>query len=63
MRSDSAGASHDFVTACIERNIEVSVGMPVEGRVRDALLLVQEEDSVRQSRRTARSETVPGSPN
>jgi len=46
VRSDSAGASHDFVDACAERNLEVSIGMAIDGRVRDALLLVQEEDWV-----------------
>ena len=45
-RSDSAGASHGFVNACAERNIDVSVGMAIDGRVREALLLVQEEDWV-----------------
>ncbi len=46
VRSDSAGASHDFVDACAERNIEVSIGMAIDARVREALLLVQEEDWV-----------------
>ncbi len=44
VRSDSAGASHDFVDACAERNIEVSVGMAIDARVREVLLLAQEED-------------------
>ncbi len=43
-RADSAGASHGFVDALVERNIGYSIGFPVEGRERDALLLVQEED-------------------
>jgi hypothetical protein len=45
-RADSAGAraSHDFVDALVERNIAYSIGYAVDGRVRDALLLVQEED-------------------
>lgn len=43
-RADSAGASHDFVDALVERNIGFSLGYAVDGRVRDALLLVQEED-------------------
>ena len=46
VRSDSAGASHWFVEACAERNIEVSIGMAVDERVRGALLLAQEEDWV-----------------
>jgi Transposase DDE domain group 1 len=44
VRTDSAGASHEFVDACLERNCEVSIGFPVDGRIRDALLLAQEED-------------------
>jgi hypothetical protein len=43
-RSDAAGATHEFVEALRERGITYSVGHPVDGRVRDALLLVQEED-------------------
>ena len=45
-RADSAGATHDFVDALVERNIGFSIGFDVDGRVRDALLLVQEEDWV-----------------
>jgi hypothetical protein len=44
VRSDSAGATHDFVAACLRRNLEISFGMPVDERVREALLLAQEED-------------------
>lgn len=44
VRSDAAGASHDFVEALRERKIAFSIGHPVDGRIRDALLLVQEED-------------------
>jgi hypothetical protein len=43
-RADSAGATHDFVDALVERNIGFSIGFDVDGRVRDALMLVQEED-------------------
>lgn len=43
-RADSAGATHDFLDALAERNIGFSVGFDVDGRVRDALLLAQEED-------------------
>ncbi len=44
VRADSAGASHWFIEACADRNIEVSIGMAVDERIREALLLVQEED-------------------
>lgn len=43
-RSDAAGATHGFVEALRDREIAFSVGHPVDGRVREALLLVQEED-------------------
>lgn len=43
-RAGSAGATHGFVDALVERNIGFSVGFDVDGRVRDALLLAQEED-------------------
>ena len=46
VRTDSAGASHRFVDACIERNLELSIGFPIEGRIKDALLMAQEEDWV-----------------
>jgi hypothetical protein len=44
--ADSAGATHAFVDALVERNIGYSIGFDVDGRVRDALLLAQEEDWV-----------------
>jgi Transposase DDE domain group 1 len=44
VRSDSAGASHGLVRAVLEANAEYSIGYQIDGRVRDALLLVQEED-------------------
>ncbi len=44
VRADSAGASHGFVRAILEANAEYSIGYQIDGRVRDALLLVQEED-------------------
>lgn len=47
MRADSAGASHWFVEHCTDCNIEVSVGMHVDGHIREALMLVQEEHWVR----------------
>lgn len=46
VRADSAGATHGFVDALVERNIGYSIGFDVDGRVRDALLLAQEEDWV-----------------
>ena len=44
VRTDSAGATHDFVDACRQRGVRFSVGLPVNAAVRDALLLAQEED-------------------
>jgi hypothetical protein len=44
VRTDSAGATHDFVDGCRDRNVAFSVGLPVDQRVRDSLLLAQEED-------------------
>lgn len=43
VRADSAGATHGFVEALRSRNIEFSLGYAIDGRVRDGLLLVQEE--------------------
>ena len=43
VRADSAGCSHGFVRAINEANAEYSIGHPIDGRIRDALLLVQEE--------------------
>ncbi|MGH3849757.1 MAG: IS1380 family transposase, partial [Pseudonocardiaceae bacterium] len=45
-RADSAGATHDFVDALRQRNIGYSIGFDVDGRVRNALMLAQEEDWV-----------------
>ena len=47
VRADSAGASHRFVQALSEANFDYSIGFPISGSVRDALLLAQEEDWVR----------------
>lgn len=44
VRTDSAGASHWFAEECQDRNLGFSLGYWIDGRVRDALLLVQEED-------------------
>jgi hypothetical protein len=44
VRVDSAGATHGFVRGIVEANCDFSIGYLVDGRVRDALLLLQEED-------------------
>ena len=44
MRADSAGATHGFVLGSVESNCDYSIGYPIDGRVWDALQLVQEED-------------------
>jgi hypothetical protein len=44
VRTDTAGATHDFVDGCRQRQVRFSIGLPVDQRVRDALLLTQEED-------------------
>jgi hypothetical protein len=44
VRADSAGASHGFVEAIVAANCDFSIGYPIDQRVRDALVLVQEED-------------------
>lgn len=46
VRADSAGATHRFVDGLDEANCDFSIGHPIDARVRDALLLVQEEDWV-----------------
>lgn len=47
VRADSAGATHRFVRALDDANFDYSIGFPIGGSVRDALLLAQEEDWVR----------------
>ncbi len=47
VRADSAGASHRFVSSLSDANFDYSIGFPISGSVRDALLLAQEEDWVR----------------
>jgi Transposase DDE domain group 1 len=47
VRADSAGATHRFVHSLSVANFEYSIGFPISGSVRDALLLAQEEDWVR----------------
>ena len=44
VRADSAGASHGFVRGLVEANIECSIGHQINAKVREALLLFQEED-------------------
>jgi len=44
VRADSAGASHGFVRGLVEANIEYSIGHQINAKVREALLLFQEED-------------------
>jgi hypothetical protein len=51
VRADSAGATHGFVDALVEANCDFSIGFPIDQGVRDALVLVQEEDWV-QARET-----------
>jgi hypothetical protein len=46
VRADAGGASHWLVEECGHRNLRFSVGYWIDGRVRDALLLAQEEDWV-----------------
>lgn len=44
VRADSAGATHGFVEAIVAANCDFSIGFPIDQGVRDALVLVQEED-------------------
>ena len=44
VRTDSAGATHDFIDGCRDRGVRFSSGLPVDERARNALLLAQEED-------------------
>jgi hypothetical protein len=44
VRADSAGATHGFVDAIVEANCDFSIGFSIDQGVRDALVLVQEED-------------------
>jgi hypothetical protein len=46
VRADSAGATHRFVQALADANIDFSIGFPIAGQVKDALLCAQEEDWV-----------------
>jgi hypothetical protein len=44
VRCDAGGTTHWLAEECRHRNIGYSLGYAIDGRVRDALLLVQEED-------------------
>jgi hypothetical protein len=44
VRTDTAGATHDFIDGCLERGVRFSVGLPIDAAVRDAFMLVQEEN-------------------
>ena len=44
VRADAGGATHWLAEECRHRNLGFSFGYFIDGRVRDALLLVQEED-------------------
>ena len=44
VRADAGGTTHWLAEECRHRNIGYSLGYAIDGRVRDALLLVQEED-------------------
>jgi hypothetical protein len=43
VRTDTAGATHDFIDGCIDRGVGFLVGLPIDTAVRDAFMLVQEE--------------------
>src|ERR1035437_4966674 len=51
VRADSAGATHGFVNSIVAANCDFSIGFPIDQGVRDALVLVQEEDWI-QARET-----------
>jgi hypothetical protein len=51
VRADSAGATHGFTDAIVAANCDFSIGFPIDQGVRDALVLVQEEDWI-QARET-----------
>jgi Transposase DDE domain group 1 len=46
VRTDTAGATHDFIDGCSDRGVGFLVGLPIDAAVRDAFMLVQEEDWV-----------------
>jgi hypothetical protein len=44
VRTDTAGATHDFIDGCVDRGVQLSVSLPIDAAVRDGFMLVQEED-------------------
>jgi hypothetical protein len=44
VRTDSAGASLGFLSALRHRNLDYSVGLPIDHRVRDAILCIEEDE-------------------
>ena len=44
VRTDTAGATHDFIDGCVDRGVRFSVSLPIDAAVRDAFMLVQDED-------------------
>lgn len=40
VRADAAGASHWLAEECVDRNIEFSLGYPIDERVRDGVMMV-----------------------
>ncbi len=46
VRVDTAGATHDFIDGCIDRDVGFLVGVPVDAAGRDAFMLVQEQEWV-----------------
>lgn len=43
VRADAAGATHWLAEECRDRNLAFSIGYAIDGRVRDALLLIEED--------------------
>jgi hypothetical protein len=44
VRTDTAGATHDFVDGCRDRRVRFSIGLPIDQGIREVLCLAQEED-------------------
>jgi hypothetical protein len=63
VRCDTAGATHDFATACRTAGVGFSFGYPVDWRVQDAVDTLNLGNAcIRRSTPTAASATAPGSP-
>ncbi|MCZ7535055.1 MAG: transposase [Acidimicrobiia bacterium] len=60
VRTDTAGTTHDLTNGRRVRGVRFSVGLPIDQRARDALLLAQEEDWVPPLRPTAPPATAHG---